>query len=233
MVGPGDHRLACKALLSAEWSHVLAQNSEGLENPMFKPGLMSYYKSIFGIICSHLLLFIIRNTTLSPPPLTFSTRMPHHKPHFSTSLAARWGVRLSCSQWGWQRASWMKPLSHLLPKWNCLIFTSSLSPFLGLELGRCVAGPALPKMRCHCRMAEQERRRRDPWETLWSKATNATHQLCTVMWERNKLTSILFEPQNFESSLICRFSLSKIYFASDLNKLIVNKILGVMLKHTI
>lgn len=39
----------------------------------------------------------------------------------------------------------MQPLGHILQKGNCLFFTSSLSPFLGLELGHSVEGPVATK----------------------------------------------------------------------------------------
>lgn len=57
-------------------------------------------------------------------------------------------------------------------KAKLLIFpiVPSRSPF-ELELGHRVAGPAFPKMRQHCRLAEQEW---GPRETSWSKVTDAT-----------------------------------------------------------
>lgn len=74
---------------SSPCRHVLVQNSGEVQNSKFKLSPPSYYKSVFGIIHSPLLFFLIRNPALSPLPCNFqlSTWLPHHKSQFSTSLA--------------------------------------------------------------------------------------------------------------------------------------------------
>lgn len=166
---PTDHKLECKALPSAKWSwhgqtkgkvcklepevsslhhHVLLQNMRTWRIPnsnlaheivvnVYVYLLLSILPFYFLFFC--FFFFNIRNLLFSSIP----TILAQWKPHFSTSLAARWVHMAKQQPVGCKRNQECNLRAmHFLK--NCLFLTSLFS-FLGLELGRRVEGQASPR----------------------------------------------------------------------------------------
>lgn len=121
---------------------------EDLENSKFKPGPWNCCKRICIFIIIHssflfsfLLFFFfnIRNLLFSSIP----TILAQWKPHFSTSLAARW-VHMAKQQPVACKRNQECNLRAMHFLKNCLFLTSLFS-FLGLELGRRVEGQTSPR----------------------------------------------------------------------------------------